>query len=782
MKKQALFICLGLLLPIFNGFSQTIFKGKVVNNQNNPIVGATIVSLINKNKGTITDFEGNFSIKLKEGSVQISSIGYETKKIVLSNNNIIVLNQAIESLEEVIVSASRETQKRQEVSASIGLLTENQIKETKAFGIEQLVNQVPGVFMSTSKASSNEQHFMATRSPISTKSLFLYVEDGLPIRPVAVFNHNALLEMNNTTFGRVEVLKGPASSIYGSEAIGGSFNFITKNPRKDFGGSIGMQINDLGLTKYELEASTTIKEKYGFYVGGHHIRRDNGVVGHSDYEKTAVSFKNVNDFSESLKWTNSFTYIDYRSDMSGSISEKNYTDGNYESNQTFTEREAKAFRFRTTLDKHWNDSNKTSFNFIYRNNKMNQIPSYRIKQNRVSGVLDGTGKGEINSNKFKSYVGLVQHKTDFNFANSSLIIGAITDFSPQNYEAENIDVIVDVVTAQNTNYSVKKGDYILKYQADIFNYAGYAQFEISPLDKVKLTGALRYDGFTYDYDNLDEANSGVQDTKITYTNFSPKLGVNLNLTKRAGIYSNYSKGFTPPQVGTLFRNGKNKTGNAFTLKPAEFHNYEIGAYFTIPSKLKLDLAIYQLDGINRLVSIRDNSGDFIQKNAGKTRSKGIELGMKYNVLNNVYVNYSGSYATHKYLSFFENNIDYSNTNMQTAPKYISTTSLNYKPISDLLLTLEHEQIGKYNTSFEGQAVIGKDNLANDVLGTSTYQGHSIFNFRANYTYKQFEIWGQALNIFNELYAVRASYSRWSKQNTYSIGNPRAFHFGVKYNF
>lgn len=782
MKKQALFICLGLLLPIFNGFSQTIFKGKVVNNQNNPIVGATIVSLINKNKGTITDVEGNFSIKLEEGKVQISSVGYETKKVLLTTNSLIVLKQAIESLEEVIVSASRETQKRQEVSASIGLLTENQIKETKAFGIEQLVNQVPGVFMSTSKASSNEQHFMATRSPISTKSLFLYVEDGLPIRPVAVFNHNALLEMNNTTFGRVEVLKGPASSIYGSEAIGGSFNFITKNPRKDFGGSIGMQINDLGLTKYELEASTTIKEKYGFYVGGHHIRRDNGVVGHSDYEKTAVSFKNVNDFSESLKWTNSFTYIDYRSDMSGSISEKNYTDGNYESNQTFTEREAKTFRFHTTLDKHWNDSNKTSFNFIYRNNEMNQIPSYRIKQNRVSGVLDGTGKGEVNSNKFKSYVGLIQHKIDFNFANSSLIVGATTDFSPQTYEAENIDVVVDVTTAQNINYSVKKGDYILKYQADIFNYAGYAQFEISPLEKVKLTGALRYDGFTYDYDNLDEANSGVQDTKVTYTNFSPKLGVNLNLTKRAGIYSNYSKGFTPPQVGTLFRNGKNKTGNAFTLKPAEFHNYEIGAYFTIPSKLKVDVAIYQLDGINRLVSIRDNSGNFIQKNAGRTRSIGIELGLRYNVLHNIYVNYSGSYATHEYLSFFDNNIDYSNTDMQTAPKYISTASLNYKPISDLLLTLEHEQIGKYNTSFEGQAVVGKDNVGNDLLGTSTYQGHSIFNFRANYTYKQFEVWGQALNILDRLYAVRASYSRWGKQNTYSIGNPRAFHFGVKYNF
>ena len=79
---------------------------------------------------------------------------------------------------------------------------------------------------------------MAVRSPISTKSLFLYVEDGLPIRPTAVFNHNALLEMNDISYDRVEVLKGPASSIYGSEAIGGSFNFITKKPTRDFTGSV----------------------------------------------------------------------------------------------------------------------------------------------------------------------------------------------------------------------------------------------------------------------------------------------------------------------------------------------------------------------------------------------------------------------------------------------------------------------------------------------------------------------------------------------------------------
>ncbi len=777
MKKLALILFIGLLTPMLKSYAQTTYNGKVTDKNNNPIVGASVISTSNKNKGTATDFEGNFTIKLSNSTVKVTSVGFQTKEVTLTLKlNKIILEQATENLEEVVISASREIQQRSEVPGAIGVLTANQIENTKAFGIEQLVNQVPGVFMSTSKAASNEQHFMATRSPISTKSLFLYVEDGLPIRPVAVFNHNALLEMNNTTFNRVEVLKGPASSIYGSEAIGGSFNFITKNPTKEFEGSLGAQINTMGLSRFEAEASTTAKEKYGFYVGGHYVQRKNGPVEHSDYEKFAISFKNVNDFSETLKWTNMVTFIDYRSDMSGSISEEDYQAGEYESDQTFTERVARSLRFRSTLDKKWNENNKTSFNFIYRNNVMDQIPSYRISQ--------WSGTGEINSNTFRSYVGLVQHKINFDFADASLIVGATADFSPQDYVAETIAVVTDAETNKNISYTVNSGDYILNYQADIFNYAGYAQFEISPLEKLKLTGAIRYDGFSYDYDNLVENLIGVADTKVTYTNVAPKLGFNYNLSKNAGFYGNYSKGFTPPQTSTLFRNGDNDAaGNTvFDLKPAKFDNFEVGGYFTIPSKLKVDVAIYQLDGKDRLISIQDENDNFLQLNAGKTQSRGIELGVKYNFMENLWVSYSGSYATHKYIDFFEDAIDYSNTDMQTAPNYLANASINYKPLKDLLLTLEHEQVGAYNTSFEGQAVVGVDAADEDILGTSTYNGHNVFNFRANYTIGKFDVWGQALNIFDTLYAVRASYSIWDQANTYSIGNPRAFHFGVKYNF
>ena len=682
-----------------------------------------------------------------------------------------------ETLEEVIVtSASREIQKRSEVPGSISTLNAKALKETKAFGIDQLVNQVPGVFMSTSRVASNEQHFMAVRSPISTKALFLYLEDGLQIRPTSVFNHNALLEMNDVAYNRVEVLKGPASSIYGSESIGGSFNFITKSPSEDLSGSVGFQTNDLGLTRYEFEVSDTPSEQFGFYLGGQHVQRQDGPIEHSDYEKTAITFKTVYDISEKLNWTTVVDLVDYRSDMTGSLSEADYQSGNFESDQTFTERDALAFRVRSTFNTQWNEQNKTSFNLIVRDNRMDQNPSYRIRQFRDQGQLTGFGSGEINSNQFRSYVGLVQHKVNMNFANSSLIVGATADYSPQEYMAESTNVIVDPETGRNIDFTINSGQYILNYEADIFNYAGFFQYEISPVDQVKVTAALRYDGFEYDYDNQVDGIVGVDDSVDNFNNLTPKLGVNYNFTSRSGVYANYSQGFTPPQVSTLYRNRNDLIG----IKPSRYNNYEIGGYLS-SSKFKVDAAIYVLDGQNTLITLRDLDDNFFNTNAGKTRSYGVEYGVTWSPIKELSITHNGSYAMHRYIDFFDRGVDFSDTDRETAPNLLGNSLITYrKNISADLgfsVSAEHELVGEYNTSFEGQ-VENEDGT----FGTATYDGHSVFNLRANVAYKGFELWGHALNVFDELYAARASFNRFRGENSFTVGNPRAFHVGMRYNF
>jgi len=755
-------------------YAQNNYSGIVINEKNEPLNGATIQSKTNLNNTAITDIQGNFSISLENSNeVIVRFIGFKTAEFQLKKEeNTLVLVTNDELLEEVVISASREAQKRKEVPASISTITAKEIKETKAFGIDQLVNNVPGVVMSTSRAASNEQHFMSVRSPISTKSLFLYVEDGLPIRPTAVFKHNALLEMNDTSYERVEVVKGPSSSIYGSEAIGGSFNFITKTPTRNLTGEAGLQTNDLGLRKFNLGLSKYIGEKTGLYVGGQYAERKDGLVAYSDYEKFAITLKSVTDFNSLLNLTNVVDFIDYRSDMTGSLSESDYTSGNFESDQTFTERDAYAFRLRSTLSKRWNDNNKTAFNLVYRNNEMGQNPSYRIRQFREQGQLTGFGSGELNSNQFESYVALIQHKLNFDFANSSLIIGTTADFSPQRYVAETLSVIVDTNTGQNIDFTLNSGDYILNYEASIFNYAGYAQFELNPIDPLKITAALRYDGFNYDFENLIVG--GLENSKNNFNNLSPKLGVNYNVSKNFGLYSNYSNGFTPPQASTLYRNRNETVG----IKPSSYDNIELGTYFGVANKLKVDAALYVLDGKNTLITLRDLDDNFFNTNAGKTRSYGIEYGVNYSPITAITISHNGSYSKHEYINFFDGGIDYSSTDRETAPKLLGTSKVTYKfkKIKGLQLGLTHELVGKYNTSFEGQAE-NEDGTPE----TSLYDGHSIFNALVSYDVKGFEIWLHGLNVFDDLYAARASFNRFRGENSYTIGNPRAFHVGVRYN-
>ncbi|CAZ96831.1 TonB-dependent receptor [Zobellia galactanivorans] len=770
--KNILFV-LVIALAGLSGNAQTVYRGQVTDENGVPLEGATIVSLSDTTIGVMTDAEGIYEIALDNPQVSISYVGFlTTQKTLKQGFNQTLLRENTTNLTEVVVTGNRESQKRSEVPAAISVIDSKDLAETKAFGIDQVVNQVSGVFMMTSRVASNEQHMMAVRSPLSTKALFLYLEDGLQIRPTSVFNHNALLEMNDISYGRVEVLKGPASSIYGSEAIGGSFNFITKRPTEDLTGSVGLQHNDLGLSRYELEISDSPSDRLGLYLGTHFVQRKNGPIEFSDYEKFALTFKTVYDLSVRSEWTNVIDLVDYRSDMTGSLSEADYTGGNFESDQTFADRDALAFRVRSTLETRWNDRNKTSFNLVFRKNQMDQNPSYRIRQFREDGQLTGEGSGEVNSNRYNSYMGLVQHKLDFDFKDSQLVFGATVDFSPQDYIAENTRVVVDTETGRNIDFSLQSGSYILNYNADILNYAGFAQYEISVIEKLKMTAALRFDRFQYVYRNRMEG-LGDQRSTDTYGNLTPKLGFNYNFNALSGIYTNYSQGFTPPQVSTLYRN----RNELVDIKPSIYNNYELGGYFNIAQKIKLDGALYMIDGKNTLITIRDDDDVFINTNAGKTRSYGIEYGVTYTPSPKLSLTHNGSYARHRYISFFDSGIDYSGTDRESAPRLLGLSRITYRPLENLSITAEHELVGDYNTSFEGQVDMG-----DGTFGTSTYKGHSIFNLRAVYRLKHIELWAHALNIFDELYAARASYSSFSGENSYSIGNPLAFHGGVRYLF
>lgn len=677
-------------------------------------------------------------------------------------------------LTEVVISASREKQERNEVPAAISVIDSAKIAQTKAFGIDQLVNDTPGVYLSTSRGSSNEQHFTAVRSPISTKPLFLFLEDGLPIRPTAIFNHNALLELNTISHQRVEVLRGPNASIYGSDAIGGSFNFITKEPTKKLSGHISFQANELGYSGVGFDIGKQVNDKFGIYIASQFNQRNNGPFEHSDYDKYALKVKTVFKPFDHSELTIMYSGSDFFTDMAGSVGETDYRTRNFQSNQTFTNRDAVAHRIRATWEQKWDNNNKTSLSFIYRDNVMKQNPSFRISNERIRGVKTGRVLGEVNNNTFKSYVRSIQHQVKFPEINANLILGSSVDITKQDYVANRTEVTRDNANRKNISFDILD-EFILNYKADIENYATYTQFEISPIKELKFTGGLRYDYFHYDFNNRITTANALANSKDNWGNLSPKIGMNVNFNKVTGAYVNFSTGFTPPQSSTLYRSRDRNEG----IKPSRYNNAEVGIYTKPIKGLKIDVALYELKGRNTLITIRDpeTDDDFINTNAGSTTSYGMEYGVSYKPSSIVEITHNGSYAKHEYDRFEFGGNDFSNTDRETAPNLIGTSKVIITPKNGLTLAFEHELIGEYNTSLEGQATDANDNPT-----TTKYSGHNIFNFMTSYRYKNVELWLHTLNIFDKLYANRASFNRFRNENNYTVGNPRTFHLGVKYNF
>src|SRR5574343_1894470 len=131
------------------------------------------------------------------------------------------------TLGEVTVTATREGQLVYETPATVDVIKEKTLREVKPTHPSEIMGQVPGVWVNV---TGGEGHQTAIRQPLNTSPVYLYLEDGIPTRSTGFFNHNALYEVNLPMAGGIEVSKGPGSALYGSDAIGGVINVLTRKP------------------------------------------------------------------------------------------------------------------------------------------------------------------------------------------------------------------------------------------------------------------------------------------------------------------------------------------------------------------------------------------------------------------------------------------------------------------------------------------------------------------------------------------------------------------------
>ncbi len=758
------------VLLILSGFfaSGQNIQGKVIDAvTKEPVQGASITR-IHARGGSFTDHTGAFIIQSDSATVIISYIGYRSAQIKLhaSAENIISLVPETSVMQEVVLTANRDAVKRSDAPVAISSISTKMLNETRATSVDQVLNKVSGVYMVN---LGNEQHSMSIRQPMTTKSLFLYLEDGIPVRTTGLYNHNAILEMNMAAVKSIEVIRGPSSSLYGSEAIGGVVNFITHAPGVQPVLKMTWQNNDIGYKRADLQTSFTTG-KWGFALSGYYARKDNSFIEYSDFHKTTLTARADYRASDRTTISTSATWLDYYSDMAGGIDSLKFASRSFTNPHTFTYREVNAFRAKSIITQEWNAHSKTTASVIYRRNSIGQNPAYSVRDDyrRLSnGTFTGKkdlAHGEINESSFNSYAAVVQHKQNLNWQKATLLVGSSIDLSPSDYTAEYIRINKD--TTQNKYSSYEKKDSILtNYSTGINNYAAFVNFEFNPLNKLRVVASLRYDLFKYNFNNRLKSSSfsGTPDTKNNFSALSPKLGFTYQLSNKAGVYANYSQGFVPPQVTELYRGVK-----VPELKPSTFYNYEIGGWAAIiKNKLTADASIYKLDGTNEIVSVRLDDGTTINMNAGETSHQGIEFGLTALPVPSIHLRVSGAYSQHKFISFNEKGNNYSGKTMNGAPQWMHNAEVWYKPewLKGARIGIEWQKIGSY---FQ------------DPANTAKYKGHNVIHARAGYKFDAFDIWVNVMNITNEYYAYTSSKS--NSGYSYTPAEPRHFNAGIAYDF
>jgi iron complex outermembrane recepter protein len=679
-------------------------------------------------------------------------------------------------LEEVYVTANRSVTKRSQTPVAISKLNAKTIDETKATAMYEIVNKTPGVYMSN---IGNEQHMTAIRQPITTNPYYLYLEDGLPIRPMGIFNHNALLEINQFNVENVEIVKGPVSSLYGPEAVGGAINLISSKPSKDPEFKFGMQADQWGYKRIQAAAGATIG-KFGFHISGITSDQKNSWMTFSDYKKDNINARMDYKFNSKTRLISNTMFGKYYSDMSGSVNEAAFNNRTYTSTTDFTYRKSDAIRTRLTLEHDWNAMASTSVTAYYRDNKLGQNPAYGIKWTTGSA----TATGEINSSNFKSYGALAQHTQQFEFLETKIVTGVLYDYSPSDYWSYRVNLSANLNPGGLTvnNYQIINERPDIKnadYTADIYNSAEFLQLSFKPFQNTVVTSGLRYDNMKVAYHNALDNGTG---TKI-YDKVTSKIGINYNPFSIAGFYANFSQGFAPPGVSAIFRTRPGTGGTTgvpadfyYNLDPATFVNYEIGGWLSVvKNQLYLDYAFYYLDGKNELISVKlaDNSTDY--RSAGSTRHKGIEFGLNFKPNAELNFRLGGTVSEHTFIDFKVSEKvtdvlkDLNGKEMPSGPRWIVNSELNYYPkwLPNFRTSLEYQLVGSY---FQDQ------------INTVKYGGYSIFNARFGYKWKSIELFTNVLNVTDKLYAYNVTRANTStSQPTYTAAAPRTFLFGIQYN-
>ncbi|RMA64352.1 iron complex outermembrane receptor protein [Ulvibacter antarcticus] len=289
-----------MLIATFGANAQETgtINGLVTDVNGLPLSGAT-VSIKFLNKGTMTDFDGAYTIENVEVGtydVTFSYVGHETstKSISVLEGKTTQLNSSLNEsntiLDEVILTANKQPQKITDVPATVNVITARDIEEFPSFNVGELAARQKGVDFVRSGVLGTGINIRGFNSAFNAKNLQV-TDDRLSTLIATGLPMGSFSTVTKDDIERVEILLGPNGTLYGPNAHNGLVSTITKNPRKSEGTTFAIGAGNQSVITARLRHAQVIDDKFAYKF---HFERSQG----TEYKYTDTVYVGTKSYPE----------------------------------------------------------------------------------------------------------------------------------------------------------------------------------------------------------------------------------------------------------------------------------------------------------------------------------------------------------------------------------------------------------------------------------------------------------------------------------------------------
>ncbi len=697
-----------------------------------------------------------------------------------------------EYLETVVVTATRDHSSLSDTAASVGVLDEDTVRALKSSHSSELLNRISGVNI-VQLGSSGEGVAAAIRQPVSYSPVYLYLENGVPTRSAGFFNHNALYEVNTSVANGVEIIKGPGSALYGSDAIGAVINILSGQPPRENARSMILEAGADGWRRAQLNAAQ-LQRNYGF-TARINVSNSDGWRDQTAAQRRDATLSWAWDASDSLSLNTVLTASTLDMETGGSgLRYNDYRQDPEQAGNRIGFRDVSALRLSSAIEKRL-DSGALTVTPYLRSNELQYVATWTLNSGRVQppppwcstclAQLDSQD-AHINDSGHDSAGVLVKYRHDLS-EDSFVIVGVDLD-ATRGYQQQTY---IERTDSDAGPYwlSYREAGELYDYTVDFFAASPYVHLEQQLSPRWRLTAGVRYDSFRYDYDNrLADIAAGSPDDPATaiyedshyrepdqiveMEHFSPKLGLIFDISDSLNAYTAYRHAFRIPDAGQMFRAGA--TVDATSLEPVKANSLELGLRGNVGARLAFDAALYRMEKRDDILSVTEASGARRNVNAGQTGHYGLELNLDIRLTGSLDLGLAYSRAKHRFADWQDGRNDYSGNDMPDAPEDFANLRLSWHP--PVLGGGRVELEGWY----QGEHWLDENNDSDGVAtDRDRYKGHTLINLRADYPLTDaISLYTRVLNLTDRHYAETTS--KWGPR--YTPGRPRTAFVGVNWSF